>query len=102
MKFTHKGEIVLTCSSELHGDGKIKIKCSVKDSGIGISPEQQHRLFKSFSQVDASTARNYGGTGLGLAISKNLVKMMGGDIWVESEAGEGSEFYFHSRSRHSC
>jgi Amt family ammonium transporter len=94
IKFTEGGEIVVNCSIEGHDENLTTIKCSVKDSGMGISPEQQDRLFKSFSQVDASTTRNHGGTGLGLAISKNLVKLMGGKIWVESDAGKGSEFLF--------
>jgi signal transduction histidine kinase/CheY-like chemotaxis protein len=67
---------------------------SVRDTGIGIPPDRMDRLFKSFSQVDASTTRRYGGTGLGLAISNRLVEMMGGEMWVESEAGAGSTFHF--------
>ncbi len=97
MKFTEHGEIVVSCSMETSNAEQVVVKIGVKDSGIGISPEQQNRLFKSFSQVDASTTRNYGGTGLGLAISKSLVEMMGGKIWVESDAGEGSEFLFTVR-----
>jgi CheY-like chemotaxis protein/HPt (histidine-containing phosphotransfer) domain-containing protein len=67
---------------------------SVRDTGIGISLDKQHRLFKSFQQVDASTTRHYGGTGLGLAICKRLAELMGGKIWVESDAGKGATFHF--------
>src|SRR3569832_421230 len=66
----------------------------VRDNGVGIPHDKRDRLFKSFSQLDTSTAKNYGGTGLGLAISKNLVNLMGGKIWLESEPGRGSSFFF--------
>ena len=75
-------------------NGMVEIVVSVKDTGIGIPAERMDRLFKSFSQVDTSTTRQYGGTGLGLAISKQLVELMGGRIWVESEAGQGAVFSF--------
>jgi hypothetical protein len=71
-----------------------EIQFAVKDTGIGIPPDRMNRLFKSFSQVDASTTRHYGGTGLGLAIGKQLSEMMGGRMWVESQVGHGSTFYF--------
>jgi len=75
-------------------DGVFSIQIEVTDSGIGISPEQQDKLFTSFQQAENSTSRKFGGTGLGLAISKRIVEMMGGRIWIESELGKGSKFAF--------
>ena len=96
VKFTEKGEIVIRIEKNLMLDNQIQLKFSVADSGIGIAEEEMDMLFKSFSQVDGSITRKYGGTGLGLAISKRLVEMMGGVIWVESQKGKGSTFYFSS------
>jgi signal transduction histidine kinase/ActR/RegA family two-component response regulator len=94
IKFTQKGNIVVQAEKIREIDGRVEIKFSVSDTGIGIAPEKLNRLFKSFSQVDGSFARRYGGTGLGLAISKQLAEILGGSIWVESKEGEGSSFYF--------
>ncbi|MFZ1396669.1 MAG: PAS domain S-box protein, partial [Candidatus Promineifilaceae bacterium] len=99
IKFTDKGGVILTVGPgpQWAKDGLaggLTLQFSVKDTGIGISSEQLERLFKSFSQVDASATRKHGGTGLGLAISKQLVEMMGGHIWLESDFGYGSTFHF--------
>ena len=94
IKFTETGEVIVS-SHILHTEkNRSQLQFSIKDSGIGITAEQQKKLFKEFSQADASTTRKYGGTGLGLAISKRLIEMMGGDIWLESEPGVGSTFHF--------
>jgi len=95
VKFTDKGGVILVGLSPAETtDNKVFLKFFVKDSGIGIAPEYLPLLFQSFSQADASSTRKYQGTGLGLAICKQLVQMMGGSIWVESELGKGSTFYF--------
>ncbi|MBY6017674.1 PAS domain S-box protein [Ferrimonas balearica] len=95
IKFTDHGEVVLAIR-QLEGatPGQTRLTFSVRDTGIGMSPEQQARLFQSFSQADSSTTRKYGGTGLGLAISQRLVSLMGGQIQVNSAAGAGSTFHF--------
>ena len=111
VKFTQQGEVVIEVAPEAHGVRSIPfgheqdtdflrhpeqwlLHFSVRDTGIGIPLDRQNRLFKSFQQVDASTTRHYGGTGLGLAISKRLTELMGGKIWVESDAGKGASFHF--------
>jgi len=83
-------------------NGVCSIQISVTDTGIGISPEQQSRLFRSFQQAEADTSRKFGGTGLGLSISKNIVEMMGGKIWIESEIGAGSKFAFTINMKHGA
>ena len=94
VKFTDEGEVVVSASLEENTSDRVKVRFSVRDSGIGMTPEQSARLFQAFSQADTSTTRKYGGTGLGLSISKKLVEMMDGAIWVESEYGQGSTFIF--------
>jgi CheY-like chemotaxis protein len=95
MKFTEKGEIfVCVRNAGSYADGSMQLEFEVRDTGIGIAADKQERLFKAFSQVDSSTTRKYGGTGLGLAISDKLVKLMGGEIRVDSLPGNGSTFYF--------
>lgn len=98
LKFTKNGAVTVSVSSKVINQGEKKpryqFEFAIKDTGIGISLEQQHRLFKPFSQVDSSTTRKYGGTGLGLVICKRLAEIMGGEIWVESQLGQGSTFYF--------
>jgi len=94
VKFTEKGEIVLATKISEKSDDKVTLQFSVRDTGIGMTAEQQAKLFQAFSQADTSTTRKYGGTGLGLTISKRLVNMMGGEIWTESEAGKGTTFNF--------
>ena len=97
VKFTEQGEIVVAVEILEQTDQDCQLHFSVKDSGIGMTPEQQQKLFKSFSQADSSTTRKFGGTGLGLAISKKLTEQMQGKIWVESELGKGSTFHFTVR-----
>ncbi|MBW1775179.1 MAG: response regulator, partial [Deltaproteobacteria bacterium] len=94
VKFTDTGEIVVSCELIKKDDVQVTLKFSVRDTGIGMTSEQAAKLFQPFTQADSSTTRKYGGTGLGLTISKRLVDMMGGEIWIESEPGKGSEFIF--------
>ncbi len=94
VKFTESGEVIVSVAVEERVADRVKLRFSVRDTGIGMTSEQSARLFQAFSQADTSTTRKFGGTGLGLSISKRLVEMMGGDIWVESQLGVGSTFMF--------
>ena len=94
IKFTNQGEVLVRIEIVTNDGEQAVLKFLIKDTGIGISAADQRKLFKAFSQVDASTTRNFGGTGLGLAISKKLAVMMGGDLWVQSQVGQGSTFSF--------
>jgi CheY-like chemotaxis protein len=99
VKFTpEKGSVSLDARFLNEEDGVCAIRISVTDSGIGISPEQQSRLFQSFAQAESSTTRKFGGSGLGLKISKSIVDMLGGEIWIESELGKGATFAFTIRA----
>lgn len=98
VKFTESGgEVVVATKLLKQEEDFATVEFCVKDTGIGMTDEQQQKLFRSFSQADSSTTRKYGGTGLGLTISKKLTEMMGGDIWVESEKNVGSAFYFTAK-----
>lgn len=94
VKFTDHGEVWVTVSLAPRGEGEVELRFAVRDTGIGMREQQIPQLFTAFSQLDSSTTRRHGGTGLGLAISRRLAELMGGTMWVESEAGVGSTFYF--------
>ena len=98
IKFTEKGEIVVTAVLASQTDDEIRVHFSISDTGIGIPKSAQAKIFSAFEQADGTTTRKYGGTGLGLAICSDLVKLMNGSIWVESEIGSGSTFHFTIRA----
>ena len=101
VKFTERGEVAIKVEKVEETLQDIVLRFEVRDTGIGLAPEQKERMFQSFTQADTSTTRKYGGTGLGLAISKNLAELMGGHVGVESELGKGSTFWFTVRLRKS-
>jgi len=94
IKFTHDGGIVVNAGVAARGENSAELVFSVTDTGIGMTEEQVSKIFDAFGQADSSTTRKYGGTGLGLAICKSLVELMGGRIWIESEFGTGTTFFF--------
>jgi signal transduction histidine kinase/CheY-like chemotaxis protein len=97
VKFTEVGFVRLEVRSRQREEGRYDLDFAVVDSGVGIEPEQQRHIFEAFSQADSSTTRRFGGTGLGLSISTELVRMMGGELKVESQPGQGSKFFFRLR-----
>jgi two-component system sensor histidine kinase/response regulator len=97
VKFTEQGEVLIGAETVTLDGEHAELHFWIRDSGIGMTPQQCEKLFQSFTQADSSTTRKYGGTGLGLAISKHLIEKMEGRIWVESEYGKGTTFHFHAR-----
>jgi len=97
VKFTAHGEVVVAIELVEQDDSSVRLRFEVRDTGIGMSPDEQRGLFRPFSQADASTSRRYGGSGLGLAISRQLVNLMGGELGVDSAPGRGSRFHFNLR-----
>jgi CheY-like chemotaxis protein/anti-sigma regulatory factor (Ser/Thr protein kinase) len=102
VKFTERGQVTVRVRAEAEEEGAQLVRFAVRDTGIGITPEELGRLFQPFAQADGSTTRRYGGTGLGLVISKRLVELMGGQLGVMSEPGEGSVFWFTARLERSA
>jgi osomolarity two-component system sensor histidine kinase NIK1 len=94
VKFTTKGAVALSCRVKGYQSGGVELEFAVADTGIGIRKDKLDVIFDTFAQADGSTTRKYGGTGLGLTISKRLVNLMSGNLWVTSDFGEGSKFFF--------
>ncbi|MDP6513899.1 MAG: ATP-binding protein, partial [SAR202 cluster bacterium] len=99
IKFTDQGSVTLDVRTDVRSDSEISLRFSVTDTGVGIPQDRQDAIFDAFSQADSSTTRNYGGTGLGLTIATQLVRHMGGRIWLESQTGVGSKFQFTANFR---
>jgi signal transduction histidine kinase len=99
IKFTERGSVAVHVCAGALGDDEVTLHVAIRDTGIGIAPEQHAAIFEPFVQADGSTTPQDGGPGLGLAISRRLVHLMGGRIWVESQAGRGSTFHFTARLR---
>jgi two-component system, sensor histidine kinase and response regulator len=96
VKFTSAGEIVVSCRAHKEFGADVELQFCVRDTGIGIPQDKLAKIFEPFEQADSSTTRQYGGTGLGLAIVERIVRLMGGQVWVDSEVGRGSSFYFNA------
>src|SRR6185503_9945049 len=94
VKFTERGEVRMRAEQLTQTAAKVELRFSVEDTGMGMTPEQAARLFQPFTQADMSTTRKHGGTGLGLTISRRLTEAMGGQMWLTTEAGVGSKFFF--------
>jgi signal transduction histidine kinase len=94
VKFTTRGEVAVGVSLESVGEQNVRLRFTIRDTGVGIPPEKLKVIFEAFSQADNSSTRKFGGTGLGLTISSRLVELMGGEIWAESNSGSGSQFQF--------
>ncbi len=94
IKFTPHGQVAVRAAVHEHTVGSVEVQFSVSDTGIGLAPEDQERIFTPFTQADASTARRYGGSGVGLATARKLIELMGGKLWLESQLGHGSTFHF--------
>lgn len=99
IKFTEQGEVVVRINVKSDDEKNLELLFAVSDTGIGLKEDQKNNLFKAFSQADVSITRKYGGTGLGLAICKRLTNLMGGEIWIDSEYGQGSVFFFTIKAR---
>ena len=97
VKFSHRGRVLISVALAGEDDNRVSLRFTVRDEGIGIPPDKLERIFEPFTQVGTSAHATYGGTGLGLAISKNLVEIMGGEIWAQSEEGRGSTFFCTAR-----
>ena len=97
LKFTEKGEVIVEVKLENEDKDKAVLHFLVRDTGIGVPRKKQKKIFNAFSQADEATTRHYGGTGLGLSISSKLTSLLGGEIWVESEPGEGATFHFTAK-----
>ncbi|MFH0960795.1 MAG: ATP-binding protein, partial [Pseudomonadota bacterium] len=97
IKFTHQGEVAVDIRMESESEDEVNLHFAVRDTGIGIPEDKRQKIFKAFEQADGSTTRKYGGTGLGLAVSTQLVQMMGGQMWLESEVAKGSTFHFTTK-----